>query len=82
MAASRRVRTESGAAEPRTDMRARSASSWGVKLVHVAGDLVLLNQAAAEEQRIIGPERDRHAGLEQGADRDRGRIGRDPERRH
>ena len=64
MAASRRVRTElGGGAEDRhageVGQLARS------ELVHIAGDLVLLNQAPAEQKRIIGPERDRHASLEQ-----------------
>ena len=36
----------------------------GSEAVHVAGDLVLLNQAAPEEQRVVGAERDRYPGLE------------------
>jgi hypothetical protein len=47
------------------------------ELVHVARDLVLLDQAPTEQQRIIGPERDRHASLEQGAHGNGARVGRD-----
>jgi len=48
--------------------------------VHVAGDLVLPDQAAAEQQRVVRPERHRYAGLEKDPDRDRGRAGGDAER--
>jgi hypothetical protein len=48
--------------------------------VRVAGDLVLLDQAPAEQQRIVGAEGDSHVGLEQRAHRHRGGVGRNAER--
>ena len=46
----------------------------------VAGDLVLLDQAAAEEQRVVRPQRHRNSGLDEVADRDFGRAWGDAER--
>ena len=48
--------------------------------MRVPGDLVLRGQPRAEQQRVVGAERDRHARLEQRAQRDLGRLGRDAER--
>jgi len=48
--------------------------------VDVAGELVLRGQPGAEQQWVVCPERNRDAGLEQGAERYRFRVGSDAER--
>ena len=61
--------------------RAGQLGPVGVGLaVRVAGDLVQGGQPRGEEQRVVGTERDRHAGLEQAAQRDLRRDRRDAER--
>jgi hypothetical protein len=48
--------------------------------VHVAGDLVLLDQARAEQQRVIGAERYRDPGRDQPPDRNRSLVRLDAKR--
>ena len=50
------------------------------KALHIAGYLILPDQALAEEQRVIRRERDRHARFEQRAHRNRGEIRFDTQR--
>ncbi len=63
--ASSRVLTSSGAAEPRTDIRGEPGQSRVVEPVDVPGQLVLGGQPGPEQQRVVGPERDRYARVEQ-----------------
>ena len=46
----------------------------------LAGEAVLVGQPGAEQQRVVGPERDPGPGRVQGAQRDAGLVGVDPER--
>ena len=57
-----------------------SASSGGLKSCTSRAISYWLHQPRAEEQRVVRPERHRHAGLEQGAHRHRQRVGRDAQR--
>ena len=80
MPPSSRFFTSSGAAEARTDIRASSASCVVGEVVGGAHGGVLPGQPGAEQQRVVGAERDRRAGLEQRRQRHRGQVGVDAER--
>ena len=72
MPSSRRDRTSSGAHRA-AHRAARQLGQLGVvQAVRLAGLLVLREQPGAEQQRVVGPQRDRDAGRAQGAQRDVG----------
>ena len=66
-----RLRASSGAREARTDIRASSASSASVKSWAARDRGVLAGEPRAEQQRVVGAERHRRAGVEQRAQRHR-----------
>ena len=61
--------TSSGANDARTAVRARSATPGLVEAEQVGGDLVLAVERGAEHRRVVGVDRDGHAGVAERPDR-------------
>ena len=70
----------SGARLPSMLCRARAASSTSLNTELVAGQRVLRGEPGAEQERVVGPERDGDPGVDDGPERDLRRVGVDPQR--